>query len=375
MLTPIEEWQERLERHFGSLARMRANSRLPIFALEHGLNDQALKELSRLLRTRLAAGLQLRGHWLAWVVYAAEEGYAYTGQEYWRSFEDHMPQWEFHHRNRIRDWFRKFQRKYNGVIPSGVWAEQFRIIAWPITHAILPKYLQRYFAKALYDLRFQLASLTSIEPEMIGRMIAANVYHNSTRFEEFLQQEELVGRIVLALLHKNPREGEEPLLLPCTLERIVRDLEKVRHAREWLEETRRVVPDRFKGIGHGSGLHDYQPVTKPSSRYQERELSPLIRPDLFLRYAGKDAWTLTIDIPNFKSLAARNTEIREFLKSTRCIINGGEGKRPAGWIMSGNRRAVLKSWPDSDKPLISFEKNLPAVDHLLESECRMTRSG
>lgn len=371
MPMPLEKWQERLERHFDSLACMRASSGLPIFALEHGLNDDELEEMSTLLRSRLAASLPLRSHWLAWVVYATEEGYAYTGEEYWRSFEEHTPDWEFQHRNRIRNWFTKFQKNYDGVVPSGIWAGQFRIIAWPITHAVLPRYLQRYFAKALYDLRFRLAGLTSIEPAAIGRVIAANVYHSSTRFEEFLQQEELVGRIVLALLHKDPREGEEPLL-PSTLERIVGDLEQVRHAREWLKETSRVVSDRFKGIGRGDWPRGYHTGSASGGGFQEREPRPDIRPDLLLRYVGNDSWTLVIDIPSFKSLAVLNAEIREFLKRTRCSLNGGEGKRPAGWIMSGNRRAVLKNWPDPEKPLVCFEQNQPIVDQLLESESRMS---
>ena len=40
-------------------------------------------------------------------------------------------------------------------------------------------------------------------------MIATNVSHVTTRFEQFLQQEELVGRIVLSILHRDPRQGEE----------------------------------------------------------------------------------------------------------------------------------------------------------------------
>ena len=42
MQTPLDQWQERLERHFEDLARKRAGSGFPIFALEHGLNDDEL---------------------------------------------------------------------------------------------------------------------------------------------------------------------------------------------------------------------------------------------------------------------------------------------------------------------------------------------
>lgn len=367
----LEKWQEYLDGHFSSLAESRVGSGFPIFALEHGLTDPELEEITSLLHTRLMGGLRLSPHWLLWAIYAAERGYTYSGDEYWRSFEENTPGWEYKDRYKLPGWFAKFQKAYNGVTPSGPWAEHFRIIAWPITHAVLPRYLQRQFAKALFDLRFLLAGLTSIEPATIGRMIAANVYYSSTRFEEFLQQEELVGRIVLALLHQDPSEGDEPLL-PSTLERITNDLEQVRHARDWLRETSHVVTDRFKGISRGGFPRSYPSGLDPGGRYQEREQLPNIRPDLLLRYAGKDTWTLLIDIPSFKSIAALNADIRQFLKQTRCSLNGDDGKKPAGWVLSGNRRAALKSWPDPELPLVGFDKNQDAVNQLLDSECRMS---
>ena len=39
MPMPLEKWQERLERHFDSLARMRANSGLPIFRSEEHTSE------------------------------------------------------------------------------------------------------------------------------------------------------------------------------------------------------------------------------------------------------------------------------------------------------------------------------------------------
>src|SRR5208337_2530623 len=93
MPMPLEKWQERLERHFTQLASARSNSGLPLFALEHGLTEDEFKEISTLLRSRLAAGLRLGPHWLVWVVYATELGYDYDGDEYWSSFEQRTPQW------------------------------------------------------------------------------------------------------------------------------------------------------------------------------------------------------------------------------------------------------------------------------------------
>jgi hypothetical protein len=365
---PLEKWQERLERHFELLAGARAKSGFPIFALEHGLEQNELDEIASQLRSRLKSGLPLPPHWLLWVIYATERGYTYTGDEYWQSFEESTPAWDFTDRDRIKPWFSKFQKAYNGVVPSGPWAAHRRIIAWPITHAILPRYLQREFARALYDIRFRLAGLAGLEPARIGRLLSANAYA-TTRFQEFLQQEELTGRIVLALLGAQPEEGREPIY-PPTLLRIVADLEKVRNAREWLKETQRIVSDRFKGIGHGNA-----PVQSAVTDAQGRTAGPLprpdVRPNLLLRYMGDGRWSVVIALPDFRAVAALSAEVATFLRRTRSRLNGADDKKPAGWLLSPNRKAVLRSWPDLQNPLIEFEQPNAYLTHLLQSECRL----
>jgi hypothetical protein len=368
--TPLDKWQERLERHFESLARKRSSSGLPMFALEHGLEQGELDEIASQLRSRLRGGLELAPHWLLWVIYATERGYTYTGDEYWYSFEESTPAWDFTDRDRIKPWFRKFQKEYNGVVPSGPWAAHRRIIAWPITHAILPRYLQREFARALYELRFRLATLSDLEPSRVGRLVAANAYA-TTRFQEFLQQEELAGRIVLALVGApSDDEGREPVYRK-TLDRIVADLEKVRSARGWLKETQRIVSDRFKGIGHGSAA-----VQRPASDVRERPVEqlprPEVRPNLLLRYSGDSSWSVVIDMPDFRGIAALNAEVASFLRRTRCRLNGAPARKPAGWLLSGSRKSVLRTWPDQAKPLLEFEQPNAYLTHLLESECRLS---
>ena len=150
-------------------------------------------------RAHRGLGCAWRHYWLLWTVYASEAGYGYTGDEYWPSFERQTPNWVYQDRPKLKSWFRRFQQSFNGVVPSGPWAEHFSIIAWPITHALLPRYLQRQFARLLYDLRFRLAS-ASLDAGSIGRLLAAHASHASTRFQAFLEQEELTGQIVAALL-------------------------------------------------------------------------------------------------------------------------------------------------------------------------------
>lgn len=369
----LDERQAQLELHFSSLAQRREATNFPIFALEHGLEEKDLKDIKTKLRLHLSEKSTFKRHWLLWTIYASEQGYTYDGIEYWHSFERFTPGWDSSDRRRVSKWFSRFQKEYNGVVPSGPWAKHFSIISQPITHAILPLFLQLQFARTLYNLRYRLASITSVEPAEIGHTVAFNAHHYSTRLEQFLQQEELVGRIVLAaILHKEPQEGEE-LLLHATLDRIVADLEKVREARAWLKETRYVVKDRFKGIGQGSGPRAAKDEAE-SNEQRRRELRPNIRPNLLLRYSGDDHWDLVIDVPSFKAVAALNAEVNQFLKQTRCVLNGDpDSKKPAGWAMYGNRRAVLKEWPDPTKPLVEFEESNGIVENIIDGECQFSK--
>ena len=369
MPTHLEQWQERLERHFESLVRIRAGSEYRIFAFEHSLKDGEIEEVSSLLHSCLKDRIPLSRYWLPWVIYASERGYTYEGDEYWRSFEEYMPQWGAEDRYKLRRCFIKFQEMYDGVVPSGRWANHFTIISWPITHAILPRYLQRQFAKTLYDLRYRLAGLETLKPAAIGRLLAAQAHHAQTRFQEFLQQEELTGRIVLAFLGVVPAGGTDPIY-PQTLQRIVGDLEKVRNAREWLGETRRFVRDRFTGIGSGSprlGL----PISRRGSTAPDATRFG-IRPSIVLGHRGGGTWSVRLEIPSFHNVAMLSADIRSFLRRTRCRLNGADDIKPAGWLLSGNRKGVLRSWPDSQKPLIQFAQPHGRIDHLLESECRLT---
>ncbi|WP_007195808.1 hypothetical protein [Hoeflea phototrophica] len=370
MGVPLDTWQEQMEGHFSDLKTRRDRTGFPIFALEHGLSTGNLEDIAGNLRQNLIQGERIAPHWLLWTIYAAEMGYSYEGGEYWQSFEDETPGWDSRDRYKISRCFRKFQDSYNGVAPSGPWAKHFSIIAWPITHAVLPRFLQWQFARTLYDLRHRLARLSEVDPGTIGRLIASNAYHASTRLEQFLQQEELVGRIVLALLHQDQVEGEKPLL-PATLDRIVSDLEQAGDARAWIKEASRVVSDRFKGLGRGTDSRNT--IAKGgATQSAPLDVRPIIRPDLRLQYKGKGSWDLQVDIPSFRDVGALNSEVRQFLKQTRCTVNGSPGKKPRGWLLSGRRQAVLRDWPDTDKPMVAFEASNGTVDHLLSSECRVS---
>ena len=367
--SPLIQMQQRVEEHFDTLKRRRDASGFPVFALEHNLDETNLRQVRSMLRSTLDGHLPSSRYWLLWVIYATELGYGYEGDEYWSSFEEQTPGWEYQHRTRIKTWFRKFQNTYGGVVPSGPWAEHFSIIAWPITHAILPLYLQRQFAELLYNLRFRLASRTALDARSIGRLLAVHASQTTKRFRVFLEQEELAGQIVLALLGGEPEDGV--LIHPLTLKRIVSDLVRVRNAREWLKETRRVVADRFKGIGRGDGSSVPRlPKGHPTRAFPDvSKLS--IRPNLFLRHVVTGRWSVFLEVKSFRPVAALSNELHSFLGRTRCRLNGANDVKPTGWLLSGDRKGTLRSWPDPASPLIRFEQSDPVMDHILESECRL----
>jgi hypothetical protein len=373
MSMPLEDWQRRIERHFQQLAAARSNSGFPLFALEHDLSDAELEEIGTQLRARLALGLRLEPHWLLWVVYATELGYDYDGGEYWHSFEERTPRWrDKASRNQLREWFSRFQLAYQGVKPSGTWAGHFPIIAWPITHAILSKYLQWQFAKALYDLRYRLAGIEGMSPEAVGQLLAANAWEASSRFQEFLQQESLTGRIVLAFLTDRSADGQSSIY-PPTLRRLVSDLERVQSTGEWLKETRRFVADRLKGAGKGAAGRLAGTEVQPSGRDDVDRTSIGIRPALMLRGSGASSWSAVVEIPSFAGIARLSSDYRAFLTSTRCKVAGtGDTWLPKGWLLSNARGRVLKSWPTAGAPLVQFETTNSMLDHLIGGETRLS---
>ena len=365
----LEAVNSELFEHFSLLAKVREQSELPVFALEHGLDSERFERVKTLLHTHQQSNESNDPYWLVWVVYASEAGYSYDGDEYWPSFESHTPNWQYHDRPKIKSWFTKFQRTFFGVKPSGTWARHFSIIAWPITHSLLPRYLQRQFARLLYDLRFRLTSV-HLSAASIGHLLATNANYASTRFRAFLQQETLTGQIAAALLQEETADSID-LIHPYTLHRVVNDLEKARASREWLKETRRITKDRFRGIGQGlypSGSADDPPndVLTPASL-----ASLIVRPRLLLRHDGNSSWTVLLQLKSLTRIADMNSALRDFLVNTRCRMNGADDWKPGGWLLSENRKTILRKWPDVSNPLVRFEDSNRMIEHLLESEFRL----
>ena len=167
-------WHHRLEKHFVSISASRQSTGWPVFALEHGLSSEELPALLEEVRRSVQHTSPPDSAWLPWIVYGAEQGYVYDGDEYWQSFEEATPGWVVHgDRHWLRQRFVRFCQKFGGAKPSGVWAAHFSIICWPITHAILPRDLQYQLARVLYELRHSFTVDLLRAPELLGTRIRA----------------------------------------------------------------------------------------------------------------------------------------------------------------------------------------------------------
>ncbi|HZR75126.1 hypothetical protein [Bradyrhizobium sp.] len=362
----LDDWQKRLEAHFAALAKARRAKGLPVFAIEHGLGSDERSSLGKLLNRSLGGREQPGRFWLVWVVYAAEQGYEYDGDEYWTTFERRTPEWRDHvDRRTLRLWFRRFHEKYAGLKPTGPWAEWFSIIAWPISHALLPRDLQSQLARALYQWRYQLAKMLGGDPAKIGRFLASTSGDAPSRFRNFLEQEEIAGRIVMALLG-GQTEAVAQFILPITLERIVEDLQKAGAARAWLRDARQTVERlQFKGttrhLPDGIGRSTVPRVGESASH-------PYIRPALTLRRTAPGEWKVWAELPTLRPIADLSLDLSAYLRRARCSVLGSPGQLPPGWLMLGDQRRVLAAWPPSHQPLVQFTDPPPILAQLLTAD-------
>jgi hypothetical protein len=373
MNVELGNWQTRLSGHFTELQRRR--SEVPgrhVFAFEHGLTPIELEMLASAVRADVANGRPSRDYDLAWIVYATEIGYRYSGDEYWQTFEFETPGWLAHgDRHWIRDCYRTFKARFDGAEPSGSWAEHFSIICWPITHAILPQDLQRQLAQILYELRHSFSADLFESPTVLGEFIGARSWNESSRFQNFAQETQLVGQIAAALLLQG-EFGTDSLIHPPTLKRIGEDLDGERRAREWLRGARKFAQERarVRGIAFSRG------ATLPTDQRPERaraEVAALgIEPRLVLRPTdtSRISWEVSLEIPDLTHLLFRFPRTREILVGSRCVVAGASGGPLArGRCLHGAQRVRLARWPRADDVLLQFERADAQLEYLLRTEC------
>jgi hypothetical protein len=358
---------QRLEAHFLALRSHRddAGPGIPIFALEHGLTDVEFE----LLTSSIIAAVQRRHlpplSWLPFVVYSAEIGYEYEGDEYWQTFAARTAGWaEYEDREYIRTSFLKFAEQFGGARPSGAWAEHRTIICWPITHAVLPTDLQRQFAQLIFDYRGALTSELLADPGELGCRLAARAWHYSPRFQNFAQNTSLLGQVAVAIL--TDEDEETPYLLDSTLRCILDSVSAEREARAWLRDA--------KSTAHRVRTHGFRPsssprkaVTTPGTR---PKLPSATDPGVFLELEPQ-GWAAHLSLPDLSVLAERFPSIHEHLAHLRVRVAGTEGSPLARRrLLVPGQRVRLDEWPDLRSPLLQLEGDeVEAANRLLADQC------
>ena len=376
MASELQTWQDRLAPHFAALRDQRraANAELPVFGLEHGLDPSEVEQLESAIRHHIKSLPPSRNHELPWIVYSSEIGYRFSGDEYWQTFERETPGWiKRGSRYWIRDCYRRFKRDFGGAEPTGAWAEHFSIICWPITHAILPKDLQRQLAWTLYELRYLFSKEILESPAKLGDLIASRSWARSSRFQDFAQEKELLGQFATALLlHEEPDSAR--LLHSATLTRISQDLEQERIARRWLQRARESAKDlrRVRGFTGGS-ISQATSRSTTNLEFARQEVAALgIEPRLVLRPTAADrvSWDVWLEIPDLSGLLHRFPGQRSVLTGSRCTVSGSQGRPLArGRCLHGPQQVRLRHWPRDDEVLLQFEQAHDQLEFLLRTEC------
>lgn len=359
----------KLDAHFRQLhdRRKQMEPAAPVFALEHALGPTDEELLTRSVRSAVAAGLgpRHRAWWLPYLVYAAESGYDYIGDEYWRSFEESTPGWQNDNRHWIKTWYLKFAMEYGGAVPEGSFAKHFTIISWPITHAVLPTYLQRHLAQLLYEFRTGLSSSLLDNPGELGARLAVRARGYTERFQIFCRNTVLLGQVAAALLSGD--DETSPYLIGETLDRLVKSVSRERQSRAWLTSARQsashVRASGFKS-SMGSGGSRLQTT-------QDRLPTPM-DPRLFLRYLD-GTWNAYAELPDLTPLSSRLPHVYEELRTMRARVVGSARPVPTGALVQGGQEVRFEAWPDPSKPFVRLERGTDPVNALLTDQCVVTR--
>lgn len=217
----LVEAQEYLAKRFSALRDDRTG---PVFFIEHGLSEAESSDLREMTSQRAKQRSLLHHSWratpLPLVVTATEVGYAYrgTGTDFWPNLEGALQTTiTFEARHYVRDLFEATSSEFRGTKPpSTAWTNAFRLIAWPITHALVPLEFHRQLSATLANLQVDILQL---EDSQLQRQVRLAARHPSIRFDSFLQDHSHAIAVIRALLGSTSNEISQD-----TVSRIIIDL-------------------------------------------------------------------------------------------------------------------------------------------------------
>lgn len=353
----LARFHRQLQDHF---ERLRAGRPVdsPVFAIEHGMETNEVSTMAGLVDRRVRTGHSMHSTWLPLLVVAAEAGYEYDGGSYWPLLRARLPSWGLNDREMLRTYFRRFVAEYGAFEPAGPWADKFNIIAWPVSHAVLPRVFLSQLAEILYRLREELAVEEITEPARLGRIIETNALHASNRFREQASNVDVIGRIASALLTPDDAPTST-VLLPDTVERIAADLAEHSEARRWLDAARASSKTVFAG------------TRAPASGRTGADDKSTAAPGLDISLEeGRQGLRLVAEVPALKHFAESNDELRQFLMRGRVKFSGR--RRPVhGRALLDSTKFDLDESPFRGAPFAEPESGSSAVRQCLNDVLRL----
>ena len=236
-LASIREAERSLANHFAKLRDSRTG---PVFFIEHGLSESDSRNLGDVVR-QAARYRPIQSRWwreypLTLLVTATEVGYRYrgTGTDFWPKLESAVgKEIGSTARQHVRDLFMTCSALYRGAQPATTrWTSNFCLIAWPITHALVPVEFHSQLAAALANLRL---SAHLLDDEDLHDAVRRAAGQTSARFHTFLEDASLAVPVIRALLGE--ANGE---ISPHSIGRIAKDLESDSDARRNIKIAKQV---------------------------------------------------------------------------------------------------------------------------------------
>lgn len=357
----LDEAENALEQRYAALAAARNPLGYPVYAIEHGMDAEFIDQLREAASNELGSVGFVQRHRRVWIALAAEAGYRYSGEEFWPELEHKAGEWRNqNNRRQIRKQFERFEETFGGPAPVGTWAQQFNIISWPIANAVLPRYLQSFFARHLFEQRFALSDVISKGTDAIGALLAENYRDKASRFGIFLQRSSLIGQIVLAL-RDNDLGNDQARITPGLLTRIVCDLETHDLSREQLRAARNVI-----------SRHSAIVSTRLRPREKREPLGESETPIARARLAGRVQGSkvlLGIVLPDVSTALSRADMSLGNLSEVRMRLPGPANSWEPGetLLTYAKRERTLAELPPQNKPLVEIEgSNDRLRDVLLE---------
>jgi len=287
----IKNSNDKLHKHFNSLAK---NSD-EVFALEHNLEEEELENIKLHINNVV---FPIKVYWLLWVIKTTESGYEFSkDNRFWWRLKDHFTAGlvtETTARNRIRECFERFHEEYKGVIPTGRWADAFRIISWPVTHAIIPSYLQEQLANEILRISTSqdLNQTHFSSAKELGQFYRDNYTESGHQFDTIMNHPEIIGALILRITGS---EASPPIYEP-TFDRIIESFrETVKNFEHIGSETKRnldIARRRARSLATGSST----PMGR--NTLEGVSLKPFI---VYENNQNNEEWAIKIRLPRIRN--------------------------------------------------------------------------